>query len=55
MVTHLRFVSHILVAVLFGGLNYQIGNDASQADQNVSFVFLSILFLVGLEFFNENG
>lgn len=49
MVTHLRFVSHILVALLFGGLNYQIGNDASKADQNVSFVFLSILFLVSIK------
>ena len=46
MVTHLRLISHITVGLLFGGLNYQIGNDASKADQNVSFIFLCMLFLV---------
>ena len=46
MLSHLRFVAHICVGLLFGGLCWQIGNDASKIDQNVSFIFLSMLFLL---------
>ena len=46
MVTHLRLISHIAISLLFGGINYQIGNDAEKAHQNVSFIFLCIIFLV---------
>ena len=46
MLSHLRFVAHICVGLLFGGLCWQIGDDASKIDQNVSFIFLSMLFLL---------
>merc|ERR1712216_1006540 len=46
MLSHLRLVAHICVGLLFGGLCWQIGNDASKIEQNVSFVFLSMLFLL---------
>ena len=43
---HLKLASHIIVGLVFGGLCWQIGNDAEKIDQNVSFVFLSMLFLL---------
>jgi len=46
MLSHLRFVAHVGVGLLFGGLCWQIGNDSSKIDQNVSFIFLSMLFLL---------
>ena len=43
---HLKLASHIIVGLVFGGLCWQIGNQAEKIDQNVSFVFLSMLFLL---------
>ena len=44
-VFHLRFVSHALVGLLFGGLYYKIGNDADKTLDNFAFIFISLLFL----------
>ena len=41
---HLKLVSHVAVGLIFGGLCWQIGNDGTKIDQNVSFIFLSMLF-----------
>ena len=44
-VFHLRFVSHALVGLLFGGLYYKIGNEADKTFDNFAFIFISLLFL----------
>ena len=39
-------MSHILIGIIFGGLCWKIGDDASKIDQNISFIFLCMLFLL---------
>ena len=41
----LRFLTHVLVAALFGILCYDIGNDASKIATNIGCIFLLTLFL----------
>lgn len=45
MLTHLRMLSTVSVAILLGLLYYNIGNDAMKVYSNMSFIFFSLLFV----------
>ncbi|KAG5321394.1 ABCG4 protein, partial [Pseudoatta argentina] len=43
--TKLRFVTHIIVALLLGIVFYNFGNDAEKVGSNIAYLFFCILFL----------
>ncbi|CAI2725260.1 unnamed protein product [Schistosoma spindalis] len=44
--THLRFVSHIVVGILIGVLYFRVGNLGYEVISNAAFVFFTLLFLM---------
>lgn len=44
--THMRFISHVTVAVILGLLYLDIGNKSERVLNNVGFLFFSILFIM---------
>lgn len=46
MLTLLRFLAHVLVALVIGMLYWRIGNDASKTYNNAGFLFFNLLFIL---------
>ena len=46
MLTQLRFISHVLIGGAIGLLYMDIGDKGSMVQQNISLIFLVLLFLV---------
>merc|ERR1719322_2397836 len=44
--THMRFLSHIVIAIILGLLYLDIGNQSERALNNTGFLFFSILFVM---------
>jgi len=49
MLTQLRFISHVLIGGAIGLLYMDIGDKGSMVQQNISLIFLVLLFLVSFE------
>ena len=57
MLTQLRFISHVLIGGAIGLLYMDIGDKGSMVQQNISLIFLVLLFLVSFksEFYERAG
>ena len=49
MLTQLRFISHVLIGGAIGLLYMDIGDKGSMVQQNISLIFLVLLFLVSFK------
>jgi len=43
--TKLRFITHVIVALLLGMVFHNFGDDAQKVDSNIAFLFFLLLFL----------
>ena len=55
MLTQLRFISHVLIGGAIGLLYMDIGDKGSMVQQNISLIFLVLLFLVSLKSGRESN
>lgn len=44
--THMRLMSHVVIAILLGLLYYQVGNKAERVQDNIGYCFFCLLFVM---------